>query len=173
MLYRFSPKLFRNQEDMTIKLYVARADECLFHECAGSCHWKCGDLLSQCLGRVEIQFCGPPVTTVYHHTWYPLRLAVGICFASSFFCWALRAFFTRALSLSDCAEAPTIVSSYIGSRGSSTISGLGPSSVSRIIFSFANSANLYCTLHFSQRSGGSGVGLSQKGSIPSGVRLSC
>ena len=83
------------------------------------------------------------------------------------FCCALRAF----LFLSDCAEAPTIVSSYISSRGSSTISGLGPSSVSRMMFSFANSANLYCTRHFSQQRGASGVGLSQKASIPSGVRL--
>ena len=49
----------------------------------------------------------------------------------------------------------------MGSNGRSTISGLGPSRVSIIMFSFANSANLYCTLHFCQRRG-SGVGLSQK-----------
>ena len=64
-------------------------------------------------------------------------------------------------SLSDCTEEPTIVSSYIGSSGRSTISGFGPSRVSRMIFSFTSSANLYCTLHFSQQRGRSGVGLSQ------------
>ena len=64
-----------------------------------------------------------------------------------------------------------LFSSYTGLSGRSSISGLAPSRVSRIIFSFVNSASLYCTLHFSQRRGGSGVGLSQKESIPSGVRL--
>ena len=86
-------------------------------------------------------------------------------FCQFVFCCALRAF----LSLFDCADAPTIVSSYIGSRGSSTISGFGPSSVSKMMFSLAKSASLYCTLHFSQRSGRFVVGLSQKGSIPRGV----
>ena len=89
-------------------------------------------------------------------------------FCQFIFCCALRAFLS--LSLSDCAEERTIVSLYIGSRGRSTISCLGPSSVSRMLFSFANSANFYCTLHFSQRRGGSGVGLSPKASIPRGLR---
>ena len=89
-------------------------------------------------------------------------------FCQFIFCWSLRAF----LSLSDCTEEPIFVSLYMGSSGRSTISGLGPSRVSGIIFSFANSASLYCNLHFSQQRGGSGVGLSQKASIPSGgVRL--
>ena len=97
----------------------------------------------------------------------PISISRWHLFCQFIFCCALQAFH----SLSDCAEEPTIVSWYTGSSGRSTISGLGPSRVSRIIFSFANSANFYCTLHFSQRRGGSGVGLSQKSSIPSGVRL--
>ena len=32
MFYPFSPRLFRNQEDMTIERYVAVADECLIHD---------------------------------------------------------------------------------------------------------------------------------------------
>ena len=33
MFYRFSPKQFRNQEDMTIELYVAgERYKCLFHD---------------------------------------------------------------------------------------------------------------------------------------------
>ena len=39
------------------------------------------------------------------------------------------------------------------------------------MFSLASKASLYCTFHFSYRRGGSGVGLSQKASIPSGVLL--
>ena len=31
MFDRFSPKLFRNQEEMTIERYVAGSDKCLFH----------------------------------------------------------------------------------------------------------------------------------------------
>ena len=57
---------------------------------------------------------------------------------------ALRAF----LSVSYCAEEPTIVFSYIDSSGRSTISALGPSRVSRMIFFFAKSA-IYIALSIS------------------------
>ena len=97
----------------------------------------------------------------------PISISRWHLFCQFIFFWALRAF----LSFSDCADEPIIVSSYMGSNGSSTISSFGPSKVLRIIFSFASSANLYCTLHLSQRIGGSGVRLSQIASIPSGAGL--
>ena len=97
----------------------------------------------------------------------PISISRWHLFCHFIFCWALLAFFF----LSDCVEEAIIVSSYMGSNGRSTISILGPSRVSRIMFSFANSSNLYCTLIFFQQTGGSGVGLYQKASIPSGVRL--
>ena len=42
MLYCFSPKLFRNQEIMTVESYVAWTEECLFHN------------LSEVYGREDI-----------------------------------------------------------------------------------------------------------------------
>ena len=179
VFHRFSPELFDNPENMTVKGYIARrmnASSTIFQKST--------------VVRVSIMICGflqlrmrRPSTSMLRYSKdtvlrsakghglsphiIPTSMSRGTCFANSFFVARLRAF----LSLSDCAEAPTIVSSYIGSRGKSTISGLGPGSVSRIMFSFANSANLYCTRHFSQRRRRSGVGLSQKASIPSGVRL--
>ena len=95
--------------------------------------------------RSASDHCLSPHTT-------PISIRRWRLFCQFIFCWALRAF----LSLSDCAEEPIMVSLYMGSSGRSTISGLGPSRVSRIIFSLANSASLYCTLHFSQRRGGVG-----------------
>ena len=59
-----------------------------------------------------------------------------------------------------------ILSSYIGSGGNSTISGLGPRSVYKMIFYLASAANLCCSFHFTHRRDGSGVVLSQKASIP-------
>ena len=64
-----------------------------------------------------------------------------------------------------------IVSPYIGSNGSSVISGFGPRSGSRVMFSLASKASLYCNLHFFHRRCASGVGFSQKASIPGGVSL--
>ena len=83
------------------------------------------------------------------------------------FILAIHLFYAvRALpSRSDCAEGPIIVLSHIGCRGSSTISGLGPRNVIKMVFSLASKASLYCTLHYSHRRGGSGVGLSQKSSV--------
>ena len=97
----------------------------------------------------------------------PISISRWQFFCQFIFCWALRAF----LSLSDCDDEHIFVSSYMGSNGRSSISGFGPSKVSRIIFSSTSSVNWYCTLHFSQQRGGSCVDLSQKASIPSAVRL--
>ena len=65
-----------------------------------------------------------------------------------------------------CVEDPTVVLSFIISRGNSNILGSGQRSVSKMMFSLEIKSSLDCTLHFSHRKGGSDVRLSQKGSIP-------
>ena len=83
---------------MTVKSYVARTDECHFHdlpeffgsksinhdmqvftvENATSFH-------PQCLDRVETRFCDAQVATVCRHTLCRIELDAGICFANSSF----------------------------------------------------------------------------------------
>ena len=92
----------------------------------------------------------------------PASVNIWHLFRQLIICSALRALRSRY----NCAEGPMIVSLYIGSRGNSTISGLGLTSVSKMIFSVASKANWYCTFHFSRRRVSSSEGLSQKAPIP-------
>ena len=70
------------------------------------------------------------VATVYLPTLCQFRSAFGIYFANSM---------------------------YTGYRGNSVISGLGPGSVFKMLFSLASKVILFCSLHFSERKGGSGL----------------
>ena len=97
----------------------------------------------------------------------PISIRRRHLFCQFIFCWALQFFFSFWLSrwTNDCFLI------YRLQREVHHLGIFGPIRVSRIIFSFASNANLFCTLHFFQRRGESGVGLSQIASIPSGVRL--
>ena len=66
----------------------------------------------RCSSRVETLSFYPQVAMACLHTLCQFRLDVGHVFCQFIFCWALKAF----LSLSDCADDPTMVSSYIGSK---------------------------------------------------------
>ena len=118
--------------------------------CADSYSLRSDVLPPRYSSREETLSCDPQVTIACLHALCRFRLEVGTCFTNSSFAGRCE----HSFSLSDYAEEPIVVSSYMALSGKSTILGLGPSRVSRIVFSFAKSASLYCTLHLSQRRGG-------------------
>ena len=179
MFDSFTSKLFCYKKDVTTESGVSRANECGFHNLPK--FWS-----GQCIDHYIMVF-PVQIPTSFHPD---AQLMKWDCFWIRKWPWLVSTQYvdfdyllTPVLPIhflltvagisfiSDCADEPIIVSSYMGFNGRSSISGFGPSKVSRNIFSFASSANLYCTLHFSQPRGGSGVGLSHEAPFSSGVRL--
>ena len=156
MLDSLISKLFHFQEDVTIEGDIPGLYECSLYNLPKFCGGQCTDhymrilqfrirsSATRCSSREGRAFCDPRVAMVYLSTLYRLQSIVDTCSANSIFAERCGHFF-----LSPIVPTNQLLSLHIWvPTGSSTISSLGPRRVSRMIFSFASSASLYCTLRF-------------------------